>query len=200
MTMTRNAITILVSAALGIVIGVTVGTQIGVSRNESPYLKHPQRLGDVVAAISVMGTYKWDSVPADRWQELIGGAPHESEVSWSDVFTDHPEFFRMTGKDNTTGKGKWSLVWRRARDWSWDTKTGKPTTEEEELLAQLCPEDNCPEDRFSRKPLAPDETTKLIGIALNMQTQAIARRVELRCWVPVVVGVICVFIGAHLKS
>ena len=94
--MTNKAITILVSASLGIAIGV-VGSLMVAPRHESPYLKSPDRLGDVVAAILVMGTYKFDSMPTDKWQEYIGGQP-KSAASWSDLFTQHPEFFSVDRK------------------------------------------------------------------------------------------------------
>ena len=188
-----KTITIFVSACLGIAIGV-VGSHMVVPRHESPYLKHPQRLSDVVAAILVMGTYKFDSMPTDTWQECIGGRPN-SAASWADVFTQHPEFFRSTGRDKA-GKDKWSLVWRRARPYAWDTETGKAIGQDE--LKEWAPEDK--EKRLSREPLRPEDATKLAEMAVNMQTQEIARREELRWWVPVVVGVICVFIGARIKS
>jgi hypothetical protein len=192
MTMTRNAITILVSVALGVAIGVVVGTHVGVSRHESPYLKHPDRLGDVVAALSVMGTHEYDAHTPDKWQEFIGARP-KSAASWKDVFNEHSEFFRTT-----EDKERFSLVWRRARDRVYDTVTRKELSEDE--IRQLRLSDDARKVRLSRAPLTPDDTMKLIEVAINMQTRAIARREELRWWVPVLVGVVCVFIGARLKS
>ncbi len=191
--MTNKAITILVSVSLGIAIGV-IGSYMVVPHHQSPYLKSPDRLGDVIAAILVMGTYKFDSMPTENWQEYIGEQP-KSAKSWSDLFTQHPEFFRFTGKD-MAGQDKWSLVWRRARPRVWDTETGAAIAQEE---LKGWPQEK-KEARLSRQPLEPEDATKLAEMAVNMQTQEIARREELRWWVPVLVGVICVFIGARLKS
>ena len=59
----------------------------------------------------------------------------------------------------------------------------------------LWPQDK-KEKQITRKPLKAEETTALIEIANQMQTQAIARRAELRWWVPVVFGLIGILVGA----
>jgi hypothetical protein len=186
--MNKTVPMLVVAVAFGIAIGV-IASQTLMARQESPYLKHSQRLGDVVAAILVMGTYEFDSRLPDKWEETIGSRPKSTAGGWSDVFAEHPEFFRV-GQDN-----KVSLVWRRARDRLWDTETRKEVTQEE--LNKWAAEQK--EKRLSREPLKPEETTKLVEIANIMQTQAIARRAELRWWVPVLVGVVGVLIGALIK-
>jgi hypothetical protein len=176
---------------LGVATGV-IGAYLAISQKDSPYIRKPGRLGDVVAAICVMGTYKFDNLPPERWQELIGAKPNSAD-SWSGVFNEHTDFFRTeySDKDKTY---KVSLVWRRARNWSWDTKTQQEISQVELDNSSIWP-DIKKNDRISRQPLRPEDTTALIEIANNMQTQAIARRAELRWWVPVVFGLLGILVG-----
>lgn len=154
---------------------------------QSAYLKRPSRLSDVVAALQVMGTYKFSSRKIEDWEGSIGRAP-ASASAWIEVFQEHPEFFRI--------KDGWiSLVWRRASEKTFDTMTGKELTKEE--FDRLTPEER---RKFSRAPLTPDQVTALIEVAIKLQSQAISRRSELRWWVPLLVGSIGVAVGALLKS
>lgn len=190
MTKTKKIVTMLPATFLGIGIGVIWSNAVGVQQ-ESPYLKYSERLGDVVAAIQMMGTYESDSNIPDKWQNIIGARPKSVEF-WSDVFTEHPEFFR-TSKVNDTIKV--SLIWRRARTWSWDIKQQRKITWNSlDYYRTKLPK------RLVREPLSAEQTTALIEIAIKMQTQAIARREELRWWVPVVVGALGVLVGALVKS
>jgi len=192
--MKKTAAMLILAAAFGVAIGA-IGSQLVGALQGSPYLKHNDRLADVVAAIQMMGKYKWDSSCADpcayskgSWKEAIGNRPPVSAKFWSTVFSEHPEFFR------TSDDGKVSLVLRRAGE-RYDTTTGKRITQDEF--------DRLPEEQkktVSRVPLLPDEITELIELAIKMQTQAIAVRQELRWWVPVVVGALGVLVGALLKS
>lgn len=73
----------------------------------NPYLDNPQRLADVIAAIQVMGTYKFYKLTFKVWADRIEG--DESHAGhWKTVFEDHPEFFRLD-----TEREKASLLWRR---------------------------------------------------------------------------------------
>lgn len=179
---------------LGVATGV-IGTYLAISQQDSPYLRKPGRLGDVVTALLVMGTYKFDSQTPERWHEIINARPKSAD-SWSDVFNEHSEFFRT--EFSQPNKYKVSLVWRRARNWSWDTKTQKEIAQVELDNPTIWPEEK-KNNQITRRPLTPEETTALIEIANNMQTQAIARRAELRWWVPVVFGLIGILVGALLN-
>ncbi len=183
----KNKITILGFFITGIVIGI-IGSLVFLGKNESPYLKYPDRLGDVVAALFVMGTQEFDSHTAEKWAEYIG-VPPKSAPLWSGIFLEHPEFFR------TSEENKVSLVWRRARNRVWDTKTRKEISQEE--LKNWSVDEI--QNRLSREPLSAEETTKLIEIAINLQTQSIARREELRWFVPFLVGIVGLFIGKIFK-
>jgi hypothetical protein len=138
---------------------------------QSPYLVHPDRLADVVAAIQVMSTFKFSNRDIAKWEETIGRAP-KSSPSWLSIFEHHPEFFRVTD-------GKVSLIWRRAYERVYDTVLGKELSSEQiQGLSEKARED------LSRRPLSSEQTTALIEVAIKLQTQAIARRQELRWWVP----------------
>lgn len=185
--MTKNTIiTVILAATLGTAIGA-VGHMF-FSQGESPYLKHANRLGDVIEAICVMGTDEgWDSRPPESWHTTIGSQPVSADT-WADVFRQHPEFFRQSQDGNV------SLVWRRAQAQTWDPVKKKRF--DEAKLEQLSDRNGV----VARGPLTPEQTTQLMETAVNLQSQAIARREELRWWVPVLVGVVCVFIGARFKS
>jgi hypothetical protein len=154
---------------------------------QSKYLDHPDRLSDVIAAIQVMSTYKFANRTVDKWENSIGRAP-KSSAAWLTVFEDHPEFFRVAD-------GSISLVWRRAYERVYDTVSGRDlSTEEIKVLNDKSRID------LSRAPLTPEQTTALIEVAIKLQNQSIARRQELRWWVPVIVGVLGILVGALLKA
>jgi hypothetical protein len=154
---------------------------------QSKYLTHSDRLSDVIAAIQVMSTYKFANRTADKWENSIGRDP-KSSAAWLTIFEDHPEFFRVAD-------GSVSLVWRRAYERVYDTVTGNELSAKE--IQTL---DDKQRSDLSRAPLTPEQTTALIEVAIKLQNQAIARRQELRWWVPVIVGSLGILIGALLKS
>lgn len=75
---------------------------------KSPYLNDDQRLADVIAAIQVLGTYKFYKLDFVGWSKGITGSAGNSSY-WKIIFEQHPEFFRLNN-DQT----KVSLVWRRS--------------------------------------------------------------------------------------
>jgi hypothetical protein len=58
----------------------------------SAYLKNPRRLADLIAAIQVLGTYKFSSRAAEKWKKRLGRTP-VSAGNWTGIFQEHPEFF-----------------------------------------------------------------------------------------------------------
>jgi hypothetical protein len=60
-------------------------------RVSSPYLKNPQRLSEVIAAIQVLGTYKYYKRNFVDWAKAISGDKEKGEF-WKNIFLDHPEF------------------------------------------------------------------------------------------------------------
>src|SRR5256885_413296 len=71
----------------------------------NPYLK-TNRLQDVIAALQIMGSYRQYKMSAEQWKEKIENDPLSAET-WSDVFKEHPEFFRENYN------GLFSLMWER---------------------------------------------------------------------------------------
>ena len=154
---------------------------------QSKCLEHSDRLSDVIAAIQVMSTFKFANRDVTKWENSIGRTP-KSSTTWLTIFEDHPEFFRVS-------EGSVSLVWRRAYERVYDTVSGKELSPQEIRALQ-----DKARDELSRAPLSPEQTTALIEVAIKLQNQAIARRHELRWWVPVIVGSLGVLVGALLKS
>src|SRR5687767_14487112 len=70
------------------------------------YLKK-ERLADVIAAIQALGAYKYYKLDFDEWADRITGDKAKSDY-WKDVFKEHPEFFRISTRQDQV-----SLVWRR---------------------------------------------------------------------------------------
>lgn len=154
---------------------------------QSPYLVHHSRLADIVAALQVLGTYKFASRKSPEWEKSIGRAPVSAD-SWHQVFTEHPEFFR--------NREEWvSLVWRRSSERLFDTRSGQELSKES--VDAMTDEER---KKISRSPLTSEQVTALIEVAIKLQTQAISRRAELRWWLPVLIGVMGIAIGALIKS
>jgi len=65
-------------------------------KNESPYLSNSRRLADVLAAIQVMGAYTFSSRKYESWVEKLGEPLSAKE--WSAIFSEHPEFFRVSNE------------------------------------------------------------------------------------------------------
>jgi hypothetical protein len=60
----------------------------------SPYLSDLNRLADVIAAIQVMGTYKFYKLDFKGWADRISGQSSNADY-WRIIFEEHPEFFRL---------------------------------------------------------------------------------------------------------
>ena len=74
---------------------------------QSPYLANADRLADVIAAIQVMGAYRFYKLNFKGWADRISADETKADY-WRNIFMEHPEFFRLDTK-----KEKASLVWRR---------------------------------------------------------------------------------------
>ena len=146
----------------------------------SPYLNGHNRLGDVIAAIQVMGTYKFYKLSFDRWADRISGNSANEEY-WKKVFIEHPEFFRLDSK-----REKASLVWRRQYPRRYDVDLEKKLTKEE---YEALPEDK-KDNRISRNPLTPDDIKTLIDTAIDLHSRALEQKKENRWWLPLVVSVV----------
>lgn len=157
---------------------------------QSPYLKHQHRLADVVAAIQVMGSYRYSGRTVKAWSKIMGEKP-VSASNWLEVFEQHPEFFRAdVGKT-----GNQSLVLRRAQSRTYDTRSGSLIT-----MQQFFNLPAAQRKHISRLPLTSEQIVSLIDVAVKLHTQAIARRKELRWWVAMIIGLLSSFTGAFVAS
>ena len=147
----------------------------------SPYLAADDRLADVIAAIQVMGTYKFYKLDFETWADRICGDKSEAD-HWRKVFEQHPEFFRLD-----SGRKRASLVWRRQRIKHYDVDKGAPITKEAYLALS-----DLQKKRISRMPLNSDELEMLITTAINLHARALEHRQDNRWWKNAAIG----FVGA----
>ncbi|MGH8445445.1 MAG: N-carbamoyl-L-amino acid amidohydrolase [Solimonas sp.] len=150
---------------------------------QSPYIKSTHRLADLIAAIQVMGTYKFASRPQESWEKKLGRDP-VSAPTWNTIFREHPEFFTIE-KDS----GAISLVWRRSRERTFDT-LNYATVSRSKAEALKEQEDEFGEKRMSRTPLNTEEISKLVDIAINLHEREIRHRQEHRWWITASIGVL----------
>lgn len=142
---------------------------------QSPYLDKAERLADLVAAIQALGSYRYAAREEMKWRQLLH-KPKSAET-WGEVFRDHPEFFRASSRDD----GYHQLVLRRAQSNYTHVGNGQVITLHQ--LKQLTPQQ---QKSYSRSPLSPEQILALTDVAIKLQNQAVARRQELRWWVPVI--------------
>lgn len=129
------------------------------------------RLGDVIAAITTLGTYKFYKLDTARWADRITGT-QECEEKWQQVFSEHPEFFRQT-----SDRKKVSLVWRRQFPRNFDVDEEPEIFPDHEI-------DGLTESRISRRPLTPTEVTELIGVAIRLHDRALEQEKARSWWTP----------------
>lgn len=148
---------------------------------KNPYLAEG-RLGDVIAAITVLGTYKFYKLDARHWTERITGTEDGAD-KWRRVFGEHPEFFRLT-----SDKEKVSLVWRRQLPRNYDVDAEAEVVADHEI-------DGRDANRTSRRPLQPVEVTELINVAIKLHDRALEQHKARSWWVPTVLSLVGVLVG-----
>ena len=149
-------------------------------QEDNPYLKE-NRLGDVIAAITTLGLYKFYKISFVGWADRITGSKEDVD-RWRSVFEDHPEFFRINPE-----RDKASLVWRRQLPRLYDVDLGEsvdPAMSAEEKAKR----------RLSRNPLTPSEVSALVSLAVEMHERALEQSKASRWWIPVATGILA-FIG-----
>jgi hypothetical protein len=165
----------------------------------SPYLAKDdaQRLQDVMTAIQVMGTYKWDSRSVQEWASILG-EPLSNEKNWKRIFEQHPEFFGIEPSE-ALGK-KMYLRWRRAYEQTYDPDNLRELTvaEKERILAESPDK----QDKWSRTPLKAEQIGSLLTLAIELHARASASAERKRWWIILlvspVVGLLGVILGALL--
>ena len=156
----------------------------------NPYLKE-NRLSDVIAGITALGTYKFYKLDFSKWSDRISGS-EKNATHWKSVFIEHPEFFRLSAEGD-----KASLVWRRQfpKTYDVDQQRDIPIPEGNKHHENI--------DRLSRRPLEPAELTALINIATNLHDGALEQAKAEKWWVPIVPGLLALggaIIGAFLAN
>jgi hypothetical protein len=151
----------------------------------SSYLKNQNRLQDVIAAIQVMGTYKFYKMDFASWADQITGDNSKGNY-WQNIFEEHPEFFRLD-----RNKERASLVWRRQYRKLFNVDTGKEISKDDFL--QLPPEKQA---RISRIPLQAENIESLIRTAIDLHSRALEHQQDKRWRIPLVVSFVGGLIGA----
>lgn len=138
----------------------------------SPYLRDANRLGDVIAAIQAMATYKFYKLPFANWADRMAADKNQAE-KWKAVFVEHPEFFRLD-----SAKEKASLVWRRQfpKRYDVDAENVLTSAEYNALTAEQ-------QLRVSRVPLSSADIKALIDTAVNLHSRALEHQKDKRWWV-----------------
>jgi hypothetical protein len=151
----------------------------------SPYLKEDGRLGDVIAAIQALATYKFYKLDFEGWADRISADTSRAK-HWQCVFEEHPEFFRLDG-----GRQRASLVWRRQYPKRYDVDTLKEITREQfEAL------DEASKTRISRTPLSADDIKTLIDTAIDLHSRAIEGEKHRHWFRPLAVQALAALLGA----
>ncbi len=158
----------------------------------SPYLSKPARLADVIAAIQVMGTYKFYKLDFATWADRISADRTKADY-WQNIFIEHPEFFRLDNK-----REKASLVWRRQYPKRFDIDKNAEITKEQ--FYALSDEAKL---RVSRIPLESVTIESLIKTAVDMHSRALQHQQDKRWWIPLLFtflgGLVGAIIGGLLK-
>lgn len=158
-------------------------------QTKSPYLNTPNRLLHIIAAIQALGENKYYKLDNRKWADKI--SDDESKAAhWQKVFKEHPEFFRISGKE----KNEVSLIWRRNRQRTYYFDKIKDLTREE--VNKLSKEEQ--DEEISRRPLDKDEIATLINTAINMHSRAIEEVQDQRWWYTPLIGILGTLIGVVL--
>ena len=137
----------------------------------SPYLDDSQRLGDVIAAIQAMATYRYYKLSHEDWADRIA-ADKAQASKWRAIFIAHPEFFRLD-----SAREKASLVWRRQFPKRYSVDTGQILSHAEfESLNES------QRLRITRTPLTSLDIKALVDTAVNLHSRALEHQKDKRWW------------------
>jgi len=151
--------------------------------HSDPYLRQG-RLADVIAALQVMASAERPEREIKDWAyELDRNRENSAIARWTDVFTEHREFFitcRLYDKGELKAASRWRYVFK-----TFDPKTGKEYT-----LAEL---EALPDEKrwsLTTKPLAGDQIQTLLNTAIGLHTRAIEELLAARWWIPLIAAVL----------
>jgi hypothetical protein len=154
----------------------------------SPYLSDANRLGDVIAAIQVMATYKFYKLSFSGWADRICADQMQAD-RWQTIFEAHPEFFRLD-----TARQKASLVWRRQFPKRYDVDAEKLL-----LIDDFNALSPAQQRRVSRAPLSSSDIKALIDTAVNLHSRALEFHKDKRWWTALA-GAVGGLIGAVIGT
>jgi hypothetical protein len=147
----------------------------GTQSQSSPYITCPTRLADVIAAIQVLGSYKFHMTRFERWSFRITGDDTKGDY-WKRVFEEHPEFFRLDSSKELA-----SLVLRRQQPKLDDVDAGAMITPAKYAIL-----DTQAKARISRRPLESNQIEALVNVAISLHSRAAERERDRRWWLPLV--------------
>lgn len=153
-----------------------------------PYLNNPNRLQDVLAAIQVLGTYEFAARNLDKWENRLGRKPKSAE-SWSEVFSQHSEFFTLDDSNNI------ALVWRRSFKRNYDTANNIVVKGDDLDKIRADEKKPCNESRLSREPLNQQQVEHLCNLAINLHEREIQHRQEKRWWITAIIAIVVAFLS-----
>ncbi|MCK4825107.1 N-carbamoyl-L-amino acid amidohydrolase [bacterium] len=156
---------------------------------KNPYTENDNRLADVIAAIQVMATYKYNKLDFSQWAKRIEGDDSRGK-HWETVFEQHPEFFRLGG-----GRNKSSLVWRRNYQKLYNVDLEEKITRED--YRNLTDDEKT---RISRVPLSNSDISTLINTAINLHSGELDHKKDSRWWISGAIGLLGVIVGAVIKA
>jgi hypothetical protein len=155
----------------------------------NPYTQNDNRLADVIAAIQVMGTYKFYKLDFSKWADRIEGKEENGEC-WKLIFQQHPEFFRLDSREERA-----SLVWRRNYQKLYNVDQEEKITRE--AYKALTDEQK---QRISRTPLTNEDISTLINTAINLHSREIDHKKDSRWWISGAIGLSGVILGAIINA
>ncbi len=162
--------------------------------SRSPYLSSPHRLADILAAIQVFGSQRWDSREIKDWKTVLGDTP-QSGATWEEVLAAHPEFFGVSTR--TDGTALHYLRLRRAYERTVDPDTLRELDDVE--IKALKDAGKYDSIKLARRPLTSDQVETLMKTAIELQVRAAALEDRSRWWLPLAAAVLG-FVGAVLGS
>lgn len=156
---------------------------------KNPYTESDNRLADVIAAIQVMGTYKFYKLDFSGWANRIEGKEDRGNY-WKTIFVQHPEFFRLDSQQERA-----SLVWRRNYQKLYDV-------DEEEKISRETYKGltDSQKRRISRMPLTNSDISTLLNTAINLHGGELDHKKDSRWWISGAIGLAGVILGAIIKA
>lgn len=157
--------------------------------SENPYLR-PRRLSDVIAAIQVMAVNELYQAEIFVWLHRMGlnEDDHERHKYWTQVLSEHPEFFRQ----DPQSPQRFSLILRRSMRRRYHIPVGRMISDGE--FDGLNVEQR--EREVTRPPLSELQVEMLVDTAITLHRDAVDERRDRRWWISSLQSFFGVLVGA----